>query len=76
MRIVKPVAPTDVELVFFYICPHCGQKNALIAPLSPSSVKCENCQQNFPVLPVNAKSIQYIKLMLGNGSAAVDLDYF
>lgn len=76
MRNVKPAAPCGVELIFFYICPHCGQKNALIAPTAPSSVKCENCQQNFPILPVNARSIQYIKLMLGNGSSAVDLDYF
>lgn len=76
MSTVKPVAPSGLELIFIYVCPHCGQKNALIAPLNPSSVKCENCQQTFPVLPVNARSIEYIKLMLGNGYSAVDLDYF
>lgn len=76
MSTLKPVAPSGLELIFIYVCPHCGQKNALISPLSPSSVKCENCRQLFPVLPVNARSIEYIKLMLGNGYSAVDLDYF
>ncbi len=76
MDIVKPVAPSGLELIFVYECPHCGQKNVLISPTSPRSVKCENCQNVFPILPVNERSVQYVKLMMGNGYSAVDLDYF
>ncbi len=75
MKPVKPVAPCGMELIFVYECPHCGQKNALIAPFNPSSVKCEQCRNVFPVLPVNERGVQYVKLMMGNGYSAVDLDY-
>lgn len=75
MSAVKPVAPCGMEVIFLYECPHCGQKNALISPINPSSVKCEHCRNIFPVLPVNERSIQYVKLMMGNGYSAVDLDY-
>lgn len=75
MKPVKPVAPSGMELIFLYECPHCGRKNALISPTVPSSVTCEFCQNPFPILPVNERGVQYVKLMMGNGYSAVDLDY-
>jgi hypothetical protein len=38
-------------------------------------VACDVCRQSFPIVPVDEYSIQFIKLMLANGQAAIDPDY-
>ncbi len=75
MRPVNPVAPCGLELLFFYACPFCGRKVALLSPTQPALAECDACGKPFPILPVDARSVHYIKLMLANGRAAVDADF-
>ena len=37
--------------------------------------QCDACGRPFPIVPVDERSVQYIKLMLNNGRAAVDPDF-
>lgn len=74
-RPVQPVPPTGMELIFFYKCPRCGRNLALIAPTQPTMVQCESCRQPFPLVPVDARTVQYIKLMMAGGRAAADPDF-
>jgi hypothetical protein len=74
-RPVHPVAPSGMELIFLYLCPHCGRKAAMIAPTQPSMAQCAACVQPFPILPVDERTVQYIRLMLDEGRAAVDPDF-
>ena len=37
--------------------------------------RCDACGKAFPIVPVDAKSVQYVRLMLANGKAAVDPDF-
>ena len=74
-RPVAPVPPTGMELIFMYRCPHCGRKAALIAPTQPVMVQCDACQMPFPLVPVDERTVQYIKLMLAGGKAAADPDF-
>ncbi len=75
MQPIKPVAPSGMELIFFYVCPHCTHKMGLLAPTQPAVAKCEHCGKTFPILPVNERGVQYVKLMMGNGYSATDLDF-
>lgn len=72
---VSPVAPSGLELVFSYRCPHCGKKTPINAPMQPGMVECNACAQAFPVLPVDDRTILFIQIMLNNGRAAVDQDF-
>ena len=69
-RPVQPVPPESMELVFFYRCPGCGRRNPLIAPTQPSMTRCESCGEPFPVMPVDERTVHYVKIMLANGRAA------
>lgn len=64
-----------MELVFFYPCPFCQRELPLVAPSQPGIITCDVCRQNFPIIPVDEHSIQYVKLMLADGRAAVDPDF-
>ncbi len=72
----NPVAPSGMEIMFYYTCPNCKETIELASPVQPAMVQCFFCYEVFPILPVDERSIQYIKLMLGNGLSAVDLDYY
>lgn len=74
-RPVQPVPPESMELVFFYRCPGCGRRNPLIAPTQPSMTRCESCGEPFPVMPVDERTVHYVKIMLANGRAALDHDF-
>ena len=74
-RPVQPVVPEGMELVFFYRCPYCRRQVALLSPIQPAMAQCDACGRPFPIVPVDERSIQYIRLMLGNGRAAVDPDF-
>jgi uncharacterized Zn finger protein len=74
-RPIQPVAPTGMELIFMYRCPSCGRRAALIAPTQPAMVQCDACQTQFPVVPVDDRTVKYIRLMLDDGRAAVDPDF-
>lgn len=74
-RSPHPIPPESMELVFFYPCPACGYRNPLIAPTQPAMTRCEACRQSFSVIPVDERSVHYVKIMLANGLAAVDPDF-
>ena len=72
---VSPVKPKSVELVFVYQCPYCRRELTMIAPTVAAIVQCDVCGKQFPVVPVEERSVAYVKIMLGNGAAAIDSDY-
>ncbi len=72
---VAPVAPTGLEILFIYKCPHCGRKMPLISPTQPTMTQCDSCSLPFPLVPVDERTVHYIKLMLAQGRAAVDPDF-
>lgn len=74
-RPVQPVAPSGMELLFFYRCPHCGRKTALLAPLQPAMAQCDACGQHFPLIPVDEHTVRFLKTMLSDGRAASDPDF-
>ena len=74
-RPATPVKPLGMELVFFYACPSCRFEHPLVAPTRPTMVACERCKQNFPIVPVDLHSVQFVKLMLADGQAAIDPDF-
>ncbi len=74
-RPVNPVKPIGMELVFFYSCPHCRREMPLVAPLQPALITCEMCRQPFPIVPIDEHTVQFVKLMLADGPAAVDADF-
>lgn len=74
-RPVQPVLPTGMELIFLYRCPHCGRKTALIAPTQPSMAQCDMCGIPFPLVPIDERTVRFIKIMLADGRAAVDPDF-
>ncbi len=73
---INPVAPSGMEIIFFYTCPQCKHPVGLVAPTHPAMAQCDFCHQMFPVLPVDERGVQYVKLMMGNGLSAMDLDYY
>ena len=74
-RPVAPVKPSGMELVFIYGCPYCNREQPLAAPLHPTMITCDFCRQQFPIVPVDDFSVQFVKLMLANGLAAIDPDF-
>lgn len=74
-RPLKPVAPSGMELIFFYTCPHCGRQLSMLAPTHPAMVRCDACAKNFPIMPVDARGIQFVRLILAEGRAALDPDF-
>mgnify|MGYP000986817533 CR=1 FL=1 len=41
----------------------------------PSMTRCESCGEPFPVMPVDERTVHYVKIMLANGRAALDPDF-
>ena len=71
----QPILPESMELVFYYRCPACGYRNPLISSTQPAMTRCVSCTHPFPVVPVDERSVHYVKIMLANGRAAVDPDF-
>ena len=74
-RPIQPASPEGMEILFFYRCPSCRRQVALLSPTQPAMAQCDACGRPFPIVPVDERSAQYIKLMLNNGRAAVDPDF-
>lgn len=72
---VQSVLPVGVELLFFYPCPKCGAKIPFVAPTQPSMTHCGECGHIFSLVPVDAHTVQYVKLILAGGKAAADPKY-
>jgi transcription elongation factor Elf1 len=71
----KPVAPSGMELIFFYSCPHCGHQASLLAPTRAAMVRCDSCAKHFPIMPVDERGIRFVRIMLAEGRAALDPDF-
>lgn len=71
----QPILPESMELVFYYRCPACGFRTPLISPTQPAMTRCGACGQPFSVIPVDERTVHYVKIMLANGRAAVDPDF-
>lgn len=72
---VNPVKPSGLELVVIYACPYCSREIPMLAPTMPVVVHCDVCARNFPVIPVEEKTVAFVKLILANGSSAIDTDF-
>ena len=72
---IMPVKPSGIEVVFFYDCPGCRRSMPLVAPTQPTMVRCDSCNTQFPIVPVDAKGVSFVKLMTAGGKAAVDPDF-
>jgi hypothetical protein len=71
----KPVSPSGMELTFFYPCPHCEHQIALRAPTRAMMARCDSCAKLFPIMPVDARGIRFVRIMLAEGRAALDPDF-
>ncbi|UZP68237.1 hypothetical protein N1030_04460 [Desulfovibrio mangrovi] len=72
---LAPVKPAGLEMIFFYPCPHCGHNVPLLTPVQPSMAQCDACAQHFPIVPVDEKTLRFMRTMLANGRAAIDPDF-
>jgi len=71
----EPVKPVGMEVIFFYPCPHCQREVPLVAPVQPAMVRCDACGQHFPIVPVDERGVRFMKIITGQGKAAVDPDF-
>lgn len=71
----QPVVPIGMDLLFYYPCPSCKHPVSVLAMVHPGMAECGHCAQRFPIMPVDERIVQYIKIMLANGKAAIDLDF-
>ena len=74
-RLLLPVKPDGMEIVFYYPCPSCGRKVPLVAPSQPAMAVCDSCNIQFPVVPADTRSVEFIKTMLNQGKAGIDPDF-
>lgn len=72
---VGPVKPSGMEVIYLYPCPHCQREVPLISPTRPAMAQCDSCRMNFPIVPVDEKTVRYLKLMLAQGRASIDPDF-
>jgi transcription elongation factor Elf1 len=72
---IDPVKPSAMELIFVYSCPFCGYKLNLLAPTAAAIVQCGSCGKQFPIVPVESNTVNFVKIMLDNGKSAIDADY-
>lgn len=74
-RPLAPVAPGGMEILFYYRCPNCGKYMGLSAPTEPRMLRCDNCHLDFPIVPVDDHTVQYLQVILDHGRAAADPDF-
>jgi hypothetical protein len=72
---LTPVKPSGMELIFLYSCPFCRRMVPLANPTQPSMAQCDACHEHFPIVPVDDRSIQFVKIMLAGGKAGIDPDF-
>ena len=72
---LNPVKPSGMELIFLYSCPFCRRDVPLIAPTAPTLAQCDACRRSFPIVPVDEKAVQFVKIMLAGGRASIDPDF-
>ena len=79
--------PSGLELIFLYSCPllfpipsasknYLGRRMVPLAnPTQPSMAQCDACREHFPIVPVDERSISFVKIMLAGGKAGIDPDF-
>ncbi|MDQ7831527.1 MAG: hypothetical protein RDU30_07340 [Desulfovibrionaceae bacterium] len=72
---LTPIKPTGMELVFLYACPQCGQAVPVASPVKPALAQCASCRTRFPIVPVDERTVNFVKLMTAGGKAAIDPDF-
>ncbi|MFV0423296.1 hypothetical protein [Oleidesulfovibrio sp.] len=72
---LAPVKPIALELLLFYPCPFCDHKMPMLNPVKPTVARCDSCLNAFPVVPVDARTLSFLKVMLDNGRASIDPDF-
>ncbi len=72
---LTPIKPMGMELVFLYPCPQCGQAVPVASPVKPALAQCAACRARFPIVPVDERSVDFVKLMTAGGKAAIDPDF-
>ena len=72
---LTPVKPSGVEIIYLYPCPFCVREVPVIAPTKPAMAQCDACHKRFPIVPVDERSVSFIKIMLANGLAGIDPDF-
>ncbi len=74
-KIIEPVAPSGMDIILTYRCPECYTQIAAAAPISPVKVRCQECGTEFPIIPADVTTLQYLKLMFANGAAIINPDF-
>jgi len=46
-----------------------------LASSEPGMAKCDSCRREFAITPVDKSTLDYMRLILDNGRAAVDPDF-
>jgi hypothetical protein len=72
---LEPVKPVGLELISIYPCPFCERRVPMMAPTTPGMGQCDSCQRRFPVVPVDARCVDFLKTMTCGGKANIDPDY-
>ena len=72
---LTPVKPDGMELLFAYSCPVCKRQIQVLNPIQASMARCDACGNHFPIVPVDAHTIRYMKIILAGGRAAIDPDF-
>ena len=72
---VSPVRPAAMEVIYLYPCPYCEREVPLIAPTRPAMAQCDSCRKQFPIVPVDERTLRYFKVMLAGGKASIDPDF-
>lgn len=70
-----PVKPVGMEIIYFYPCPFCQRQVPLLSPVQPTMATCDACRGNFPIVPVDDKTVQFIKTILAGGKASINPDF-
>jgi DNA-directed RNA polymerase subunit RPC12/RpoP len=70
-----PIRPSGMDLLFFYPCPFCRREVPTISPTKATVIRCDACRKEFPIMPVDERSVRFVKIMLAGGRAAIDPDF-
>ncbi len=74
-QIIEPVAPSGLDIILTYACPSCHTPLPVAAPIHPIKIKCAMCSLEFPILPADPTTLQYLRLILADGAAIINADF-
>lgn len=72
---LAPVRPIGMELVYLYPCPFCGRNVPLLAPTQAGMGQCDACKKSFPLVPIDRKTVSFLKTIMAQGQASIDPDF-